>query len=137
MASGRATLEFYRHNVRELGHELPTPSNLTINVKLDLRTPAGVATVKQRMRAQLAWLMEEGGSLPVETGPDGLATRVDTDRLEVEFAAHRDAVEAQSKEQSRILYDMPSREELRQVREIAGETVRSIRDLVRRRGSNG
>lgn len=133
MAAGRATLVFYGHNTKELGHEVPTPSNLTTNVKLDLRTAAGTNTVKQRMRAQLAWLMEEGMSVPVELDEAGLATKLDTDTLETELAGRRHEASAQGREQAKLTYDLPSREELRDLKDIAGNGVKAVRGLFRRR----
>jgi hypothetical protein len=129
--AGRATLEFYKHDTRELGNELPTPSGLTTNVKLDLRTPAGSATVKQRMRAQLAWLMVEGMEVPVILDSAGLATKVDTDALETELAGHEDEIRATEKEQSSLAYSsgLPSREELGHVKELPGEAKKVFRGL--------
>lgn len=128
---GRATLLFYGHNTRELGNSLPQPASVVINVKLDLRTPSGTATVKQKMRGQLAWLMEEGMSLPVIVDPrTGLATQVDTDVLERELAGGQEAVERQAKHESSLSYSLglPTREELGHV----GEIRRGIAGMIRK-----
>jgi hypothetical protein len=134
---GRATLGYYKHNTKELGHELPTPKKLTTNLKLDLTTPAGTSTVKQRMNAQLAWLMEEGMELPVELdAATGLATAVDAAALERELSERGGEQEQARKEQSSLLYDAPSKEELGHVKELPGEArkiAKGLRDAWRKR----
>jgi hypothetical protein len=86
-----ARLTFYRHNTKELGHEVPTPKNLTLNTKLDV------------------------------------------DRLEVELEDGAADIEAAAKNQRRILYDAPSREELRDIGRGVGEAAKNIGGLFRRR----
>jgi hypothetical protein len=135
---GRATLIYYGHNTKELGRELPTPKSLTTNLKLDLRTPAGTGTVRQRMNAQLAWLMVEGGELPVLIDSEtGLATAVDAAAFEAESASREGEISEQRKQQSSVLYDVPSREELGHVKELPGEAkkvLKGLGDAWRRRG---
>jgi hypothetical protein len=102
-------------------------------VKLDLATAAGQATVKQRMRAQLAWLMEEGKDYPVFLDVNGLAAEVDTEALEVELASREGEADAQASKQAGITYDVPSREELKDAKDTAAEAAKGLLGGLRRR----
>lgn len=124
------------HNSRECGHEAP-PTKLRTNVRLELRTAAGPGTVKLMMSARLAWLLEEGMDLPVLVDPtSGLPVGLDEEALAHELEDRQFHAEASYREQTRLLYDLPKREELAHLKELPGEVrgiVRGLRDAWRRR----
>ena len=133
---GRAKLIYYGHATQELGNELPTPKKLTTNLKLDLATTAGTATVKQRMNAQLAWLMEEGMDLPVSIDPaTGLATEVDAATLETELSGRSGEVDAKHDEQSSLRYStgMPTEDEVAELKALPGKALGGLRKAWKKR----
>lgn len=133
---GRATLVYYKASTRELGDELPTPASLTTNVQLDLRNQSGTASVKQRMNAQLAWLLEEGATLPVTIDPQtGLATGLDIDALAAELHGRQDEVSQAAREQSSLRYalPLPTADEVAELKQLPGKALGSLRASWRRR----
>ena len=133
---GRATLAYYKASTRELGNELPTPATLTTNVQLDLRNLAGTASVKQRMNAQLAWLLEEGAELPVTIDPrTGLATGLDTEALAAELAGRQGEVSQAARDQSSLRYalPLPTSDEVAELKQLPGKALEGLRAGWRRR----
>lgn len=126
---GRAVLATYGgHDSRECGHEAP-PKKLRRNVRLEVRTAAGPQTLKLMMDARLAWLLTEGMDLPVLLDDAGRVVELDVVALAAELEGEQVHADAAYRDQSRVLYDVPSRRELGQLKEFGGDLRNALRGL--------
>ncbi len=104
---GRGVVVYYGHGTKETGSEVDKSANL--RVKVDVRTRVGdadqVTTVKQFLRGDLAWLLEEGLEVPLRVDPEsGLPLRIDPEALESELESHRSEVKDAHDDQTSLGY---------------------------------
>ena len=134
-----AQITYYGHYNRDTGGPI-LQKHIKQNVDIDVTVTSGAHTGTassfraKKVPADLLWLLQEGMDVPVFIDQSGNATALDMDGLDPLVAANQDALDAAHKERRSNPFDIPKREELDDLKEIAGNAGRAVKGLFRRKG---